>query len=406
VTQPKLNRIAAACLINILLVISVNSNSQELIEPAPAKLITKFEFTMLTGGIVIVHAQLDDFKDTLNFIFDTGSGGISLDSATVEYYQLKRVKTDKTIRGIAGIRTVEFTNDHTLHLPGMKTENLDFHVNDYYILSTVYGMKIDGIIGFSFLRRYIVALDYDKHQMSVYTPGTFKYPKGGYMLKPTFHSIPIQPAIVKDATTVASKFYFDTGAGLCLLLSEDFIKDSSVLTKNKRMITTQAEGLGGKKEMQLTVIKEVKLGPYRFRKVPTYLFKDDHNVTAYPFTGGLIGNDILRRFNVVLNYPDQLIHLKPNEHINDPFDYSYTGLAIYTDHGEIVVEEVVKDSPGERAGFKPGDRILAVNNNFSQNIQVYKLMLQSVGQVVKVLVTREGKPVLLFLKVRNILRKK
>lgn len=382
------------------------SFSQEVFEPTPAKLITKFKFKMLTGGIVILQAFLNDYKDSLNFILDTGSGGISLDSTTVAYYQLKTVTTDRTIRGIAGIKTVDFTNDHTLHLPGISVQNLDFHINDYYLLTTVYGFKIDGIIGYSFFRRYIVALNYDNHEMAIYTPGYFKYPKGGVLLKPAFNTIPTQTAVVKDATTVTGKFYFDTGAGLCFLMNEDFVKDSMVLNKNKRMVLTQAEGLGGKAEMRLTVVKELKVGPYRFRKVPAYVFKDENNVTAYPFTGGLIGNDIFRRFNVVLNYPDQVIHIIPNEHFNEAFDYSYTGLGIYSENGEIVVEDVIKHSPGEKAGFLPGDKILAINNNFGLNIQVYKAMLQTTGISLKVLIMRDGVPQILNLRVRNILRKK
>ncbi len=47
----------------------------------------------------------------------------------------------------------------------------------------------------------------------------------------------------------------------------------------------------------MTVIKELKLGPYRFRNIPIYIFNDEYNVTSYPFLGGIIGNDILRRFN-------------------------------------------------------------------------------------------------------------
>jgi hypothetical protein len=66
-----------------------------------AKLITRFPFTQLSGGIVIVRAQIDNYPDTLNLVFDTGSGGISLDSTTAGYLKVTYVKTEKTIRGIA-----------------------------------------------------------------------------------------------------------------------------------------------------------------------------------------------------------------------------------------------------------------------------------------------------------------
>src|ERR1700720_2479480 len=57
--------------------------AQEKFVPAPSKLITTFPFTVFTGGVILMKARLGDFPDSLNFILDTGSGGISLDSATV-----------------------------------------------------------------------------------------------------------------------------------------------------------------------------------------------------------------------------------------------------------------------------------------------------------------------------------
>ena len=79
----------------------------------------------------------------------------------------------------------------------------------------------------------------------------------------------------------------------------------------------------------MTVIKELKLGPYRFRNIPIYIFKDEYNVTSYPFLGGIIGNDILRRFNCILNYDKRDFYLTPNSHFRMPFDYSYSGIELY-----------------------------------------------------------------------------
>ena len=92
------------------------------------------------------------------------------------------------------------------------------------------------------------------------------------------------------------------GAGVCMMLSKDFVEDSAFIDKKRKFWAKEGEGLGGKIDMELTVIKELKLGPYRFRNVPIYIFDDEYNVTSYPYLGGLIGNDILRRFNVILNY--------------------------------------------------------------------------------------------------------
>jgi hypothetical protein len=267
----------------------------------------------------------------------------------------------------------------------------------------VYGLKIDGIIGFSFLQRYIVKINYNKEELEVWLPGQIKYPKGGFLLRPTISGIPIVEARIRDQSSRGGKFYFDTGAGLCFLISDDYEHDSTVLKKNKKIITTQVEGLGGKKPLRLSTVSEVKFGPYRFRKVPTYIFNDEYKLTNYPYLGGLIGNDLLRRFNLTINYPVNEIHLLPNDHFSDPFDYSYTGLGIYNVDGQIRIEDVIKDSPGDKAGLKVGDIIVAINNNVSKNIQFYKTMMQTVGANLRMIVMREGRPVMATMKVKSIL---
>ena len=97
--------------------------------------------------------------------------------------------------------------------------------------------------------------------------------------------------------------------------------------------------------MLLTIMKEVKIGPYRFRKVPTNILDDEFNATSYPFLGGLIGSDILRRFNMTINYPKREIHLLPNSHFRDEFDYSYTGMNMFYVDGKIMADDVIEGSP-------------------------------------------------------------
>lgn len=189
----------------------------------------------------------------------------------------------------------------------------------------------------------------------------------------------------------------DTGAGLCFLMSDKFVTDSAVLLKKRKPLITQAEGIAGMLQMKLTIIREVKIGKYKFKRVPTYIYEDKYNVTGYPFSGGLIGNEILRRFNVVFNYGQKEIHLKPNSHYNDPFDYSYTGLGIYAYDNRIVVEDIIKGSPAEAAGFMIGDEIISVATDFSGNLQVYKLLMQNAGKNVRMLIKRKNELMMLNL---------
>jgi hypothetical protein len=375
---------------------------EEFIEP-PSKFITSIPFVQLTGGIVILQAKFGNFPDTLNFILDTGSSGISLDSTTAEYLQLKPIPSDRTIRGIAGIHKVSFVYNQPLKFPGLTIDSLDFHINNYAILTAVYGERIDGIIGFSIFSRYIIKLDYDSLQLSFHTKGTIRYPRGGYLLKPAISQLVAQSLRVKDEKTIISRFIYDMGAGVCMLMSKDFIDDSVFIDKRKRRWVKQGEGLGGKIDMELLVIKEVKLGPYRFRNVPVYIFDDENNVTSYPYMGGLIGNDILRRFNVIINYAKNDIYITPNSRYTDPFDYSYSGVELYLIDGLILVGDVAKGSPAEAAGLKEGDQVIAVNKNFTQNLNQYKIAMQTPNDKVKIIYRRDGVINEVEFKVKSIL---
>jgi hypothetical protein len=380
------------------------AKSQEEFVPEPSVFITKFPFKMLTGGIITFKAKVSNYNDSLNFILDTGSGGISLDSSTAQRIKIPTAESDRTIRGIAGIKKVRFAYNHTLHLPGLQVDSLNFHINDYEILSSVYGEKIDGIIGYSFLARYIVRVNYDSMQIAVHTKGSMKYPRGGWLLRPILSNIPVTSASIRDELEVGGRFYFDTGAGMCVLLSNEFVEDSAFLRPKSKWYDSQAEGLGGRAPMKQGVLRQIKLGPYKFRNVPAYTFDDQYNITSYPYLGGLIGNDLLRRFNLIINYDRRDIHLLPNKHFRDQFDYSYTGLGMYYVDGVIKILDVMKGSPAEKAGFKEQDIVMAVRNDFSQNIQTYKNLMQHPGEKVKVLVYRDGEPVVLTLRVMNLLK--
>jgi hypothetical protein len=392
-------------IILILIILSVTfCHAQEIPSSLPkAKLITGFPFKQFSGGVIVIKALLNNIPDTMNFILDTGSGGISLDSATCTKSGIKVIPSDTSITGMGGIRKVGFVFNQTLHLPGLSINDLNFHINDYALLSGVYGEKIDGIIGYGFFRRYIVKINFDSLWIDVYTPGKIQYPKNGTLLHPSFTTLAIQSLQVKDARKIDYNFYFDTGAGLCFLMSDNFVKDSAILLSRRKPVKTVAQGMGGRLQMELTVIKEVRVGNYKFRSVPTYIYKDEYNVTSYPFVGGLIGNDLLRRFNIILNYPEREIYLSPNSHFNDFFDYSYTGLTIYYENGYIMVDDVATGSPADKAGIKKDDILIAVDNNFSNNIQQYKTLLQSPNEKIKIVVIRSGIPLELKIKPTSIL---
>lgn len=368
-----------------------------------SSLLASIPFSTLTGGIIILRVTLNDLPDTLNFILDTGSGGISLDSSTVSYYHLPVVPSNTMVKGISNIKKVNYVPNQLLHFSNLEVNHLDFFINDYTTLSRSNGIRINGIIGYSFLKRYVVKVNYDKNLLEIFSPGKVKYPKRGMLIKPRINGIPVFDACLSDSGTHFNRFYFDTGAGLGMLVSESYERDSSVLKKGNKITVAKVDGPGGEASLKLSVVRQIKIGNYTFKKVPVHILKDEYNVTEYPTLGGVIGNDVLRRFNLVINYGEMEIHLTPNSHFRDPFDYSYTGLYMLVANEQVIIEDVLKGSPGEKAGLEPGDVLVSIDNISNGDLQFYLNLLRGVGARLKIVIMRNGKIKVTHLKVMNIL---
>ncbi len=377
--------------------------AQEEYVPPPSETITKVPFSLAAESVILIKGTVATHSDTLTFILDTGSSGISLDSTTASILGLVPEESDVNIRGIAGVRKASFVYNEKLKLNELTVDSLNFHINDYQFLSYVYGTRIDGVIGYSLLSRYIVKIDYDVREIEICSQGPIKYPRGGHLLRPFIRTLPVQSARIRDHRKITSRFLFDIGAGMSLVLSQDFEQDSVLLRKKRKRFPIQAHGVGGKLIMDMTLVKDFRLGPYRFRNVPTMVFDDEFNITSYPYLGGLIGNQILKRFNVIFNYERREIYLKPNTLFREPFEYSYSGMEFYYIHGVIVVGSIVKGSPADLAGLKEGDIVVAIDNNASQDFVQYKKALMTARKRVKLIIRRDEELLEIPLKLLSVL---
>ena len=373
---------------------------------APAShssLITRFGFKQLYGGVIILRARLGNYPDSLNFILDTGSGGISLDSATVREFNIPVTASDVTVNGIAGRRKVGFVYGQELGFPGLRIDSLDFYIINYEILTSFYGEKINGIIGYSVLKNYIIKLDYDSSIISFYSRVAIKYPHGGFLLKPQINYQPFQPASLRDTRAIESNFILDIGANICVMLSDRFDRDSTPIRACRKRFGKDAEGVGGKIPIETTLVREFRLGPYKFKDVPVCIFDDQGNVTNYPYCAGLIGNELLRRFNLILNYGKREIYLKPNSHFGDPFDYSYTGIDLYYLNGLNLIGDIAAGSPAELAGLRQGDIVLEINDIVGHSLSELKEALMKSEGKIRMIIVRNSKIMEFRFKIKSIL---
>lgn len=361
-----------------------------------------FPFQELTGGVILVKIAVDNFKDSLNFIFDTGNTGLSIDSTTAKELGLNIVATNKVIRGIAGEKPAKFTYQHFIHFPGWNAGSYDMHISDYGLFEQVYGQRIDGIIGFSFFEKYIIKINYDKHIIECYAPGANVYPNGGYFLPINLYKFPVNMVQLEGQSVVDSKTIFDLGAGLNYLMSKQLLNDMPILPIPTKFYPTQVEGFGGKKVIDLTVVQKLTLGKYIFKKIPIHVFDDESNILNYPNLGGILGSDILRRFNIVLDYPAKKIHIKPNTHFRDRFDYHYSGMSFYMIDGSITITDIIKGSPGAFYGFEVDDIVVAIDDQLVFNLQALKDKMELKQNTHQFGILRNGNYKVLKIKLQNI----
>ena len=79
---------------------------------------------------------------------------------------------------------------------------------------------------------------------------------------------------------------------------------------------------------------------------------------------------------------------------------------MYSLNGMVVIEDVMKDSPGDVAGFKAGDVIVSIDNDFSGKLQNYKNLLEVVGNKPRIVISRSGELSILYLSIIDISKKK
>jgi hypothetical protein len=226
------------------------------------------------------------------------------------------------------------------------------------------GHKMDGILGYQFFRRYVVEVDYERRVLSLFEPADFAYAGRGESLPLTFalnHPYVRARVAMPGREPVEGNFVLDTGSNLPLILLDPFVREKRFDESLAKTLQVTGRGVGGEVLMPVGRTGLLLLGSYAL----------ENPVTSFPRTGwfaregaaGNIGGAVLRRFNVTFDYSRSLLHVEPNKHFKDPFDYDMSGLQIVTDSPAfktVTVFRVLPDSPAAEAGLKQGDEIISI----------------------------------------------
>jgi hypothetical protein len=108
---------------------------------------------------------------------------------------------------------------------------------------------------------------------------------------------------------------------------------------------------------------------------------------------GWLGTGILRRFTVSVDFPGNTLYLEPGPGLTEPDLYNVTGLYVVKTGGRVVVQQVIKGSPADKAGLQVGDTLVSVNDYPGAQVvfdRLYGFLCLPADGSVKLKVQRDG----------------
>lgn len=371
-----------------------------------------FEFK---NNFILVKVWLNKFIP-LNFIFDTGAEFTIL--AQKSYTDFLGVDYGKEFKLIGAdlktILTAHLAKSIDIRLEGMTARNQNILVleKDYFRFDEYAGIKIDGILGADMFRHFVVEINYKKSVITFHNPSSFK-PKSKFKPFPvSIHEgkVHLMTNITNtDSTQLQSKLLIDSGAGLSLLLHTnthpDFKLPATTIPGNIGI------GLGGFMEGYLGRIHSLDFAPFNFNNLITS-FQELPNMKDKPkeiVRDGIIGNVLLSKFHLIIDYHRKTLYLKPSKNYNKAFKYDKSGLVLVASGKnlkKVVVRNVVPSSPAAEVGILPGDEILSTNRvpvSLSTLSSITQKFQKKTGKKIRLKIKRNGKKMIFNFKLRDII---
>lgn len=264
----------------------------------------------LTQNVVFFQATLKGSNRPLWLSLDSGSGSTYLDEAVAGQLGLKTSGGGSVHGAGSGEVPVQYVDGVTFELPGLEVRSDRINITNLKPLNEQLGRTEDGFLGYDFLSRFVVTVDYAAGKLTIYDPATFKYSGAGEILPLTFkHHWPyVHGTIkVKGVPAQSGEFLVDSGSG-------DAVDHPAILksTAPLRKIQTGV-GLGTPTEGALGRAEYFVLGNYRL-SAPIVSC-----CSANPDDQEKIGGEVLRRFRVIFDYPHGRIILERGAHFSEPF---------------------------------------------------------------------------------------
>lgn len=241
------------------------------------------------------------------------------------------------------------------------------------------GMRIDGMIGYQFLARFLTTIDYADSTLTLALPSAAPASIAGAAPVPFTidGTIPRIDVGVDGASTSAQ---VDTGSRGGLTLTSPFLAaHPAIAALAKTAPGVEGFGVGGPSYARLGRMPALQVGPYVIQNSIAAFGVQSTGAFADPYNPANIGSAIWRRFNLTFDYAHHQLLLAKNSDFNAPGQYDRSGLFVIDDTGVYTIISVLPATPAAAAGLAKGDVILSINGAAasSQSLPALRALLSS-----------------------------
>lgn len=262
---------------------------------------------------IIVTVQMAGRK--VNLQLDSGAAQILLDRSVVD--ALKFPSYGKTTQTTAGSYTATRTIVPQMRIGDAVMENVAVTSAPFERWGDP-KTPIAGLLGYDFISGTVVHIDYEHGNVEALSPDGFTPPEGSIVL-PVRLDDRVPVVSVNLGNLRAEHFILDTGADRSLIFSSfadahlDELRDQGLGTQYDEAYPffNRMLGVGGEVKTTHLQVPALTFGSAKFSKM---LFIVSHDAAAFESEDfdGLLGQDVLRNFDVYLDYPHLRVCLVPN----------------------------------------------------------------------------------------------
>ena len=351
---------------------------------------------------IYLPVRLTGSDEELMFMVDSGASMTVIDSTLAA--SMGFPLGERMIGAGAG-GTADF---YMTRIGGFSIEGVNFMEQTViaYPISGLIGrfadIEVAGILGYDFLSRFVTRIDFEKGIMTLYDPDSAAV--AATIDAPLIHNVFSLECVVDGLS--GGDFLLDTGAANSLL--QKSFSEEHGLFDGRHLVEISLMGAGGEETAYLARFDSLEIGGFIIERPVFALSMNERGIGAFPGISGIIGNDILRRFTVILDYGNQRIGLERNRFFGRPADIDRSGIILERDDSNrIVIHKIIPGSPADEAGLLPGDILLSVDGRTIDDLGGMEGIMKSFSvreeRSIGVEIEREGENLLVTITLRDVL---